>query len=958
MFKKNNLLLFGAFLLIGIQLFLPTFAFAQNSQKIELFTSGNCGMCKDRIEKAANGTGVKSANWDAATQILTLEINNKLTNKEDIKKRVADVGHDIDGLLANDQTYSNLHACCIYDRVQKNNSKKIIKEGHEVWKVAGVCGMCKTRIEKMAQGDGLISATYQIDKQELELQFDPVKYDPEAAQERILQSGHDVNGQMANQESYHALPACCLYKDVNNPHIQSNHSDQSDQEKTVVGVVVQENEKGELTPIPHASISWIEDPLIKTQTDSDGVFNITHKDNLKNLQVSFAGFEPQKVQVEDINNMLVVRFQGNKIAEVTISGRRSSNFISTAGANRIETLTSAELFKAACCDLSESFETNASVEVVNSDAVTGSKQIQMLGLSGNYTQLTVENLPGPRGLASPLGLSSIAGTWIESIQISKGIGSVVNGYENMTGQINVELKKPDASEKALFNLYINEMGRSDVNLNLAYKLNANWSTAVLLHDNFNYNKNINTSHNGFRDVPTGNIFSGINRWKYENGMGFIAQFGLKYLKDDRVGGEIDFNPNQDRNQPSHYGIGYDISRFEVFGKLGYIFPERRHRSIGLQFSASNYDQDSYFGLREYKSQQQSLYGNLIYQDIIGTTQHKIRGGISAQLDKYDEFLINTNFKRTEVVPGVFGEYTYLPHENLDVVAGFRMDYNNLYGWFYTPRLHMRYQPLNQTIFRLSAGKGHRTANIFAENIAALASSRIINVQNTGHLEAAYGLSPEIIWNVGVSVDQHFHLFNLPGSLSLEYYRNDFTNQVVIDYENPREINFYNLQGKSYANSFQTEFRITPLPRFELRTAYRLYDIKTTYQDQLLEKPLVAKHRGFFNAGYQTANKNWSFDYTLNIVGQKRLPSTIGNPVSYQLPEYSKTYTTMNAQITKHFNYFRPFDIYVGAENFGNFYQKNPIIAHDQPFGQYFDSSLVWGPLTGRMIYAGIRLSVL
>src|SRR5690606_12346476 len=221
-------------------------------------------------------------------------------------------------------------------------------------------------------------------------------------------------------------------------------------------------------------------------------------------------------------------------------------------------------FKAACCDLSESFETNASVDVVNSDAVTGSKQIQMLGLSGNYTQLTVENLPGPRGLATPLGLNSISGTWIESIQIGKGIGSVVNGFENIAGQINVELKKPETSERLFFNAYTNNAGRSDINLNLSHRFSERWTSGLLLHDNFMYNKNMNFSKNGFRDIPVGNLFSGISRWKYEDGKGFMLQFGVKFLRDDRTGGQIDFDPEMDKLTENRYGLGFDIERYEAF----------------------------------------------------------------------------------------------------------------------------------------------------------------------------------------------------------------------------------------------------------------------------------------------------------------------------------------------------------------------------------------------------------
>src|SRR5690606_18435622 len=298
---------------------------------------------------------------------------------------------------------------------------------------------------------------------------------------------------------------------------------------------------------------------------------------------------------------------------------------------------------------------------------------QLLGLSGIYTQLTVENLPGPRGFATPLGLNSIAGTWIESIEISKGIGSVVNGYENMAGQINVELKKPHNSERLYFNTYVNNMGRTDVNLNLAQKINEKWSVGLLLHDNFMYNKNMNFSNNGFRDIPVGNLFSGINRWHYENGKGTIAQFGVKYLKDNRTGGQVEFNKSLDKGDTKVYGLGFDNERIEGFAKIGYVFPQNRLRSIGFLVSASNYTQDSYFGIRNYNSEQTNGYANLIFQDIIGSVAHKYKVGASLTYDKYNENIESNVFDRSESVTGVFVEYTYSPNEKMDVVLGLRED---------------------------------------------------------------------------------------------------------------------------------------------------------------------------------------------------------------------------------------------------------------------------------------------
>ena len=819
--------------------------------------------------------------------------------------------------------------------------------------VTGVCTMCKARIEKAAGGTGLTSAVWEASTQQLTLTYNG-KYDVEAAKQRILAAGHDVDSLQAPRKAYDKLPDCCRYRDGINVH---NDGPAAGDDHTVTGVIMQENDRGELSPVVNANVQWLEDASVNARSDESGVFRIDHQSEYRQLIITHTGFQPDTMTINDPHEVVVVTAKDNILAEVTVSARRRSNYIAALSPTRLEVLTGQELFKAACCDLSESFETNASVDVVSSDAITGSKQIQMLGLSGNYTQLTVENLPGPRGLASPLGLNSIAGTWIESIQIGKGIGSVVNGFENIAGQINVELKKPGTSETLFFNAYGNNMGRTDVNLNLSHTFNERWSGTVLLHDNFMYNKHMNFSNNGFRDAPVGNLFSGMGRWKYEDGKGFILQFGIKFLSDDRTGGEIGFDPATDRLTQNRYGLAFDIERYEAFAKIGYVFPQHTQRSIGLQLSGTSYNQSSYFGLRTYDADQRNAYANLIYQDIIGTVAHKYRTGFSMQYDRYHEQYLADRFARTEVVPGAFFEYTYSPSDKFDAVAGIRGDYNNLYGWFATPRLHLRYQPIPGTSIRISSGRGQRTANIFAENTAALASGRTVRIASANPAENAYGLKPEVAWNTGISFDQSFRLFNREASFSTEFFRNDFTDQVVVDYENPRELSFYNLDGRSYANSLQTELRFMPLSHFETRMAYRFFDVKTTYGNELLQKPLVARHRGFLNLAYNTHGGGWHFDYTLNVTGQKRLPSTAANPEQYRLPGYSKAYVTMNAQVSKTIGIGRPVDIYIGGENLTNFFQQQPILAADRPFSEFFDTSMLWGPLTGRMFYAGVRFSI-
>ncbi|HEV7620631.1 MAG TPA: TonB-dependent receptor, partial [Flavisolibacter sp.] len=676
--------------------------------------------------------------------------------------------------------------------------------------------------------------------------------------------------------------------------------------------------------------------------------------NPARLIVSFSGYKSDTISVSPANEIKIILATGRQLQEVKVTTGRASTYINSFDPIRATIIGKNELFRAACCNLSESFETNPSVDVSYNDAVTGSKQIQLLGLSGTYTQLTVENLPGPRGLATSLGLNSIPGSWIESIQLIKGTGSVANGYESIAGQINVELKKPQTSEKLFANIYENDFGKTDFNLNLSQKPGKKWSTVLLLHDDFLNNKGLDFNKDGFRDLPTGNLFSAVNRWTYENNKGLMSQFGIKILDDKKTGGQVNYDPSQDKYSSSVYGLGINTKRIEGFGKLGYVFPQKKYTSIGLQLSAFDHQQDSYFGLTNYNGHQQNFYANLIFQSIIGNSKNKFRTGLSFVHDKYDEAFNSNNYKRIEQTPGGFFEYTYSPSEKFDVVAGIREDHNNLYGWFSTPRLNVRYQPLTGTTVRASIGRGQRTANIFAENNSVFVSARKINIISSG-TGKAYGLDPEVAWNKGISIDQKLRLFNKNSLFSVEYFRNDFVNQVIVDLENPREVNFYNLQGKSYSNSFQAELSSELIHKLNIRLAYRYFDVNTTYSGKLSERPLTAKSRAFANLDYEL--HGWKFDYTINYTGSKRIPSTIGNPIAYQRDNFSPSYIMMNAQLSKTLGKKSNIDLYIGAENLTNYFQKDIIIAADQPFSTYFDASLVWGPSSGRMFYGGLRFSI-
>jgi outer membrane receptor for ferrienterochelin and colicins len=838
------------------------------------------------------------------------------------------------------------------------------------FKVSGACEMCKHRVEETLKVKGIRSADWNVDSKMLSLVYNPGIVSFQKINKMIAGAGHDTELEKAKDVLYNELPACCHYREMermvdevkssldksgvmNMVVIKADSSLPGREARIVKGVVLEENNKGSFKPLIGASVIWL-GTSNGTVTDTSGVFTINHEGNSDRLVVSYTGYKSDTMAVTNLEEVKIILASNKQLSEIRIVAKQRSTYVSALSPIRTQVMTEKELFKAACCNLSESFETNPSVDVSYNDAVTGSKQIQLLGLSGNYTQLTVENLPGPRGIATSLGLNSIAGPWVESIQLNKGVGSVANGFESIAGQINVELKKPDKAERLYLNAYVNDMGKTDLNLNLSQTFGKKWSTVLLLHDDFLNNETIDFNEDGFRDLPTGNLFSAVNRWKYEDGKGIIAQFGFKFLNDSRTGGETSYNPDSDKFTTNYYGLGINTKRYEGFAKVGYVFPEKKYKSIGLQLSAINHQQDSYFGLRSYNAEQNNFYANLIYQSIIGNTNHKFKTGLSFVSDKYNEGFNLNNYKRTETVPGAFFEYTFTPVEKFNIVAGLRTDHNSLFGWFVTPRLHVRYEPVAGTTIRLSAGRGQRTANIFAENTSVLVSSRQVNILSAS-AGKAYGLDPEVAWNKGISVDQKFKFFNHDGLFSLDFFRNDFSNQVVVDMEDARQVKFYNLQGKSFSNSFQAELNVEPVSKLELRLAYRFFDVKTTYGNQFLQKAFTAKNRSFANLAY--AISGWKFDYTFNYNGSKRIPGTSVNPAQYQRGNTSPSYVLMNVQVSKIIGKKHPFEIYIGGENLSNYFQKDVIIAADQPFSNYFDASLVWGPVSGRLLYTGIRYKI-
>ncbi len=665
----------------------------------------------------------------------------------------------------------------------------------------------------------------------------------------------------------------------------------------------------------------------------------------------------------------------NLLSELVIVGRQEANYLSKSAAVRTEVITAAGLCKMACCNLAESFENSASVSVGYSDAVSGAKQIKLLGLSGTYVQMLDENKPIMRGLASPFGLSYIPGQWLESIQIAKGPSSVINGLEGLTGQINMEHRKPTAENPLFVNLFMSDELMFEGNIASSLQLNDKWSTVIMGHASAS-TKDHDMNEDGFKDEPMKKHFNIDNRWLYQAGPdGVQVRFGVKAFSDERIGGQMDYKKGMN-DQKTHEGVKKDIwgseilnSGVDAYLKVGLPLSEGGAESIALVGTYSYYDMDASYGLKYYGGYQNMGFLNAMYQNQ-NNENHHYTFGIAAQYDgiheSYEDFTYNKETDklnpletlgipfggRDDKVIGAYGEYTYTD-EKFTAVIGVRGDYHTDGGFAFAPRANLKYSFTDNLIVRVTGGRGFRHANIIADNLGLLSSGRRINVEEEIKMEDA--------WTFGGNITQYFALGESSNSyISFDYFRSSFNSQLVVDWDkSENEVAVYNCHGRSFTDTYQADLSIEPFKGFTAIATFRYTNAKVEMDNQgLVDRPLMSKYKGVLNLQYATNLNKWTFDVTGQLNGPAPLPKFMGGG---KTPVYPMFF----AQVTKK---FKGLDVYVGVENIGNYIQENAILIDngnglqgikpgDNAFADSFNASMVWGPLMGRKFYGGIRLTL-
>ena len=717
------------------------------------------------------------------------------------------------------------------------------------------------------------------------------------------------------------------------------------------GNVLYRNPNGKTEPLPYAQVYYIEQEKL-IETDENGQFTVRLSARAT-FVATYIGYVSDTLVVEPGTAQADFYLSGeNSLSESKVTATQST--LPKMKPIRTEVITAAGLCKMACCALAESFENSASVTVGYSDAVTGARQIKLLGLSGTYTQMLDENRPVMRGIASPFGLSFVPGQWLESIQIAKGPSSVINGLEAITGQINMEHRKPTDETPLFVNLYGSSDAMYEANVASAVQFNEKWSMINMAHVGGTAAK---PDHNGdgFRDEPQDLQLNFTSRWLYYHPNGTQIRFGGRFIHDDRLGGQVTATKDNAFNLARGlWGSRIQNRGVDGYFKIGVPLNEENSANIALVADVNRHEFNAFFGAKDYDAAQNSAFANLIYQNELSEI-HKVEFGATWQFDDLNQVYIRDYGRKEHALSG-FAEYTLTPGDELTFVGGVNLQYSSLHGWLFAPRANIRWAPAEWVTLRALGGRGYRTANVFTDNLGIFSTDKSFSLpQDLNLLEDAW------TWGGNVTFYLPFGAEDTETYLSFDYFHNDFNKQVIVDPEiDPDVIHFYNLDGPSYTNTWQADFSVNPLERFNITATFRYTDAKVTLRDQgLVERPMTSRFKGVLNMQYATRLNVWTFDLTAQLNGPMRLPKYAA--AAWDM-ETSPVYPMLFAQITRK---FKGIDVYAGAENILGYTQHHAIIGaeaytgihSDMDKGGVFDASNVWGPLMGAKFYVGLRYTL-
>ncbi|MDC1068873.1 carboxypeptidase-like regulatory domain-containing protein [Candidatus Kapabacteria bacterium] len=719
--------------------------------------------------------------------------------------------------------------------------------------------------------------------------------------------------------------------------------------KMIHGNVYGFDSDGNKSELAGVQVWWLGTELGGISNDS-GHFMFDLHPNSNTLVFQIKGYPNDTLVVDDKNKFIehiLKTYSSGK--DVIVEAIEPNRIINSESIQNEEILTGRHLGKLACCNLSEAFESDPSVNVEYTDPVSGSKQIKLMGLHGKYSQIMIEKISFVRGLNIPFGLSYLPGPWIESISISKGAADVSTGFESTTGQINVELKKPNSEiSDGLINLFLDAGNRLELNSVFNKKIDDRVSMVSMF--NINIIPNLNDLNNdGLIDRPATRSMNFSNKFKFE-GNTAKAQVGIRFLIDER---ESEYITNS-------FNSNFDISntRGELFFKGGDLLGENYSVGITGSLSWQENNTNNLLGKihNEFNLTNNSAQINLIVDRTLDgvndNSKNVLSFGASLLYDDFSNEIISdieTVNKFSYITPGIFVSYKNMSFKYIDFSLGLRADYNYLDQVFVTPRSHIKIKPLDNLDLRISGGRGLRYANALAENVFLFLYDENANYLSLVNFEQQ---AMESAWNYGATLNYSFSLGLENISFSAEYFMTDFNNRVVIDqyrYGGVYSPVIYETSN-AYSESYGVDL-ILPFTDFvEISTSGRIQNSFFENQNsKLIREPLSSIVKSVNTVNYDIKSIDLSLRFTGTYFGQGKRTVLRENSDTFQ--NYNP-FWIFGGQINKNFEK-QGFEIYFGINNLTSYTIFEDSADSQAIAGNYFGTDL-WGPLMGRNIYIGIN----
>lgn len=579
--------------------------------------------------------------------------------------------------------------------------------------------------------------------------------------------------------------------------------------------------------------------------------------------------------------------------------------------------------------------------------VCSAGDIQINGMEGAYTLVTIDGMPLVSSLGTVYGLMGLPNSLLERVEIIKGAASALYGPEAMAGVINLITRSPQRRNQVHADLSSTSHGEHTLDLAGLYR----WGKVNMISSlhGFLMNQPFDNNGDGFADIPVQQRLSFFQKISISRSSKLPASLALRRFDEYRWGGQMSWE-ERFAGTDSVYGERIRTARNELLGAYQLAFLGKPL----IQWSGTEHRQNSIYGTMPFQAVQRVGFMQFLWSG----RQYGISwlAGLPLRYTFYDDQTVATPSPERRFLPGFFVQAEGKASATMGYNVSIRVDDDRVHGTVWSPRLAMRYQTSASSSLRMNFGTGYRLVQVFTEDHAALTGAREVVFREA--------LKPERSWsallNFAISGNPGSHV--LRSEASLFYTR--FSNKIAADYfSNPNQIIYSNLDGFARSAGLSLDFELFTVTRQRITLGITAMQVGLMRRDSNglmdFERQL---HSPPFSAALQLQqplSRNWMIDVGAKINSPMRLPVVPGD----FRPEYSPWYALLNLQATKKTK--RGLEIYAGIRNLLNFIPRNPLLRPFDPFdkwvhvnnpqGYTFDAAYNYASLQGRRIFVGIRM---